>query len=784
MSARLYAIASGLAAGVFVAEATNLTVIAVLAPLAAGALIAACVVAGRNAVAALALVVVASASFGAALAGLRLAAVDRGALARAAARGADALVEGRVAEVPRSRDGVLRFAMNVRDATIDGRAVRVRENVLVSMRPPPAQQLGHGDRVRIDVRLGPLATPAEPQRPPADDMGAAASRDARAEAAARRLRWSGIGAGAYARPDGIERLGGPSAPLDVIGRVGRDAVARPILRLPPREAGLLLGIAVGDSSRLDPGVEADFRTTGLTHLLAVSGGNLALFLGSIAFLLRALRAGRRTQLAVLGVALVSFMAITRFEPSVLRAGLMGGVGLAGVALGARREALDALAVAAIVLLVADPFIVRSVGFQLSALATFGILVLGPRLRAALPGKLGAAASVTLAAQLVVAPLVALVFHSVSIVALVSNVVVMPAVGPATILALISAPLRAIHPWLGLACVTLARPFLWWMTGAASLFARIPNASVRTPAGLAGGAIVVVLVVLAVVAARVRRPPRVVTVAVAFGVFVASSVWSAALVAPVPDGLQVVALDVGQGDAILVRAGGATMLVDGGPDPVVLLRRLVAHRVKRVDLLVLTHPHADHVAGFTGVLARMRVGHALDPGLDAELPAYTEYAREIAGKRIPRTLARAGQRYTLGPAVVHVVAPAEPLFAGTPSDLNNNSVVMRVTYGAASVLLGGELQEEGQQRMLDGRVELRSTVFKVPHHGSVRFLRSFYEATRASLAVIPVGPNDYGQPSEAALDALEALGIRTYRTDRSGDVDVVLDEHGSFRVRAA
>jgi competence protein ComEC len=115
-------------------------------------------------------------------------------------------------------------------------------------------------------------------------------------------------------------------------------------------------------------------------------------------------------------------------------------------------------------------------------------------------------------------------------------------------------------------------------------------------------------------------------------------------------------------------------------------------------------------------------------------------------------------------------------------LNNNSVVMRVRYGAATVLLGGELQEEGQQRLLDARADVRAAVFKVPHHGSVRFLRSFYEATHATVALIPVGPNDYGQPSVASLEALAALGIRAYRTDRLGDVAIVLDEKGGMTVR--
>jgi competence protein ComEC len=566
--------------------------------------------------------------------------------------------------------------------------------------------------------------------------------------------------------------------------MGRRAVARPASRLPPRQAGLLLGVTIGDTSRLDPAVEDDFRTTGLTHLLAVSGENLALFLGAVAFALRRARAGRRVSIVLLGAALVSFVAITRFEPSIMRAGVMAMVGLAGLASGARRETLSALAVAAIVLIAADPFIIHQAGFQLSALATLGILVLAPPLRVLMPGRIGAVASVTLAAQLAVAPLIALTFHTLSLISLAANLLAVPAVGPATVLGILAAPLGAVWPFLGTACDTLARPFVWWMSSVAGALARVPHASVGIPAGLLGGLTAAGLAALAVAAARARRRPRPAGAIVALGVVVSANVWAGALAAPVVRGLEITALNVGQGDAILVRTpGGATMLVDGGPDQSLVLRRLTAHHVRRIDVLVLTHPHADHVIGLVAVAMRYRIGRAIDPGLDADLPAYRSYGETLTAKGIPRAIVRAGAAFPLGEATVDVLAPNEPLFRGTDSDLNNNALVLRVRFGAAAALLAGEAQEEVQQRLLDGdQTTLRSQIFKVPHHGSARFLRAFYAATGASVALIPVGPNDFGHPSSSCLDALAALGMRVLRTDRSGDVTAVLDAGGRVSVR--
>ncbi|MCA1832773.1 MAG: ComEC/Rec2 family competence protein [Actinobacteria bacterium] len=739
-STRLFAIAAAMSAGILVAEALHPALILAFGCGAAAVLMVtgAGFLNERFRGSAIAAVFVAACAFGMCLAGLRLASLERGALGVAGRAGADAILEGRVLAQPSIAGGGLRFPFGIDRARIDGRPLRVRERVLVSIRPPPSHAPDIADRLQIDARLGPVFIERSARSP---------SLDALARAAAQRLRWNGIAARAYVRPDAVRSMGGPRAPLDRVGRAGRRAVARPVERLPPREAGLLLGVTIGDTSRLDPGMEEDFRTTGLTHLLAVSGENLALFLGAVAFALRRSRTGRRVTLIALGFALVSFLAITRFEPSVMRAGLMATVGLSGVAIGARRETPSALAVAAIALIAMDPFIIHAIGFQLSALATLGILFLGPRLRAVLPGRVGAVLAVTIAAQLAVSPVIALTFHQLSLISLIANLLAVPAVGPATVLGIVAAPLGAVWPGLGVACVTLTRPFLLWMSFVASTFARVPHASVGTASGFMGVATVVSLLGLIVAAARVRKTPRIASLVVVIGIALSANVWAGAVAPPPFGGLEITALDVGQGDAILVRVPGASMLVDGGPDRALVLKRLGAQHVRRLDYLVLTHPHADHVEGLVAVAGRLSIGREIDAGLDANLASYREYLQTLRSKGIPRDIVRAGAHYALGAATIEVLWPADPLFSGTSSDLNNNAILMRVRYGSASALLAGEVQEEGQQRLLDSqRDALRAEVFKVPHHGSPRFLREFYAATGAAVALIPVGPNDFGHPA--------------------------------------
>ena len=764
---RLFALAGALAAGILLAEAIHpAPALAAGFGVSAGAMLIANGVRARaGAAAALA----AGMCLGLCLGGLRVASLDRSALAAGARRGADALLEGRLLGDPSDVGGVARMLFGVARATVDGASLRVRERVLLVVRPPP-KGLEAGDGLRVDVRLSPLLR-----------HGPSADREIRAAAA--RLRHQGVAARAYARAGGLERLGEASDPLSRVARAGRRAMVRAVGHLPERQQGLILGVTIGDTSRLDPVIEQDFRDTGLSHLTAVSGTNLAMFLGAIAFVLRLARLRRRATIVALVAALLSFVAITRFEPSVLRAGAMAAVGLAGIAAGARRETLTALGVACLVLICWDPFLIHVPGFQLSALATVGILVVAPPLaHAAGSSKLAAAAAVTLGAQLAVAPLIALTFHRFSLVALPANLLALPAVAPATVLGFAAAAAGAVWPPLGSALATITRPALAWMTGVAGTFARIPSASVDVPGGVAGVAALIVIAAMPLLALRARRPQRV-SVVLAVALVATTAVWARTLAPPPLEGLVVTALDVGQGDAWLVRTpGGATMMIDGGPDEPRTLGKLRAYGVRRIDLLVLTHPHADHVNGLPSVVEHYAIGRAIEAGLDATLPALAAFRKGVRAQGAPLDVVRRGARYTLGEATVDVLGPTT-LLEGTNSDLNNNSVVLRVSFGGSCVLISGEVQEEGQEALLQQPESLRCPVVTVPHHGSKRMLPAYFAATGARVALISVGSrNDFGHPSGETLAVLHQLGIGALRTDRSGDVSAAIDREGTVTTR--
>ena len=255
------------------------------------------------------------------------------------------------------------------------------------------------------------------------------------------------------RASEVERLGGSPNPFVRATQAVRTVVGRSIEAVfPPREAGLLMGLALGDDSNLDPGVERDFKATGLTHLLVVSGGNVAMVLGPVLALVTMLGLPRPAQVAI-GIATVAFIVVlTGAEPSVMRAGAMASLTLIGLLLGRARSTAVVLSGAVMVLLILQPVLVRSIGFQLSVTATAGMVAmaapLGERFARVVPTPVAAAAGTTLAAQLGVTPILLFHFHDVPGVTLIANVIAAPTVAPSLLLGLVAAPIGIVSEPLG------------------------------------------------------------------------------------------------------------------------------------------------------------------------------------------------------------------------------------------------------------------------------------------------------------------------------------------------
>ena len=599
------------------------------------------------------------------------------------------------------------------------------------------------------------------------------------------------------------------------------------LALPEPEAGLAAGILVGLRERVDRSLAADFATAGVSHVVAISGWNIAIVAGLVGAVMRG-RPRRLVTLAILGT-VVAYVVAAGASPSVVRAAVMAGVVLLARESGRAGRAPTALALAAALLLIAEPTMIGDAGFRLSVMATAGLLAwanpLAARLRRVaggrLPGWLAESLGISLAAQAATLPDVLATFGRLSLVSPVVNLAVVPLV-PAAMLGGVVAMLAGGAGMLGApaAVATLAGLPGWVVLHVIVTIVRIgaslPFAALTLPAGVAEPAALVTgaAILLAPTAwtrlrpaldgrtardrgrpasaaarppaarrsaRRIGRPERVAVAVAALAVAVAGAALSDAA----GRATRITVMDVGQGDAILLETRtGARMLIDGGPDPDRILLALderIPPWDRRLDVVVLTHPHEDHVAGLARVLARYSVGRVYEPGMRGPGPGWTQWNAELRDGP-PRAGLQTGAQLRLGEVRLSVLwpdpgaVPLEPPDTGT--GINNVSIVFLGEADGRRFLLMGDV-EQGIDPTLLARGLPRVDLLKVAHHGSATAsTQPFVDAVRPRVAIASAGAgNPYGHPARSTLDRLRASGARVYRTDQDGSVEVELREDG-------
>ncbi|MFI7692147.1 ComEC/Rec2 family competence protein [Nonomuraea sp. NPDC049655] len=402
----------------------------------------------------------------------------------------------------------------------------------------------------------------------------------------------------------------------------------------------------------------------------------------------------------------------------------------------------------------------------------------------LPRWLAEALAVSAAAQAAVTPVLVLMSGQLTLVAVPANLLVAPAVAPATLLGFAAALVAPIWPDAAGMLVIPAGYAVGWIVTVARWAVNVPLAILPWPGGLPGLGLLALAVAVAIPVLRHRRW-RTTALLTAGAALVAVLVIRPLAGAWPPKGWLMVMCDVGQGDGLVVAAGpGRGVVVDTGPDPVVMDRCLRRLGVEDVPLLVLTHPHADHVDGLPGVLRNRHVGAVIVSPRPTAVQSSARISAVLARHRIPAGNAEPGTRWRFGPSELTVVAP-DPTSGGSNgqgegSVINNSSVVIHVRWRAGSVLLAGDLETEAQDD-LARHLALRADILKTPHHGSNRQSPAFLGSLGARAALISVGAgNDYGHPATSTLALLHRLGAAIYRTDRSGDLAVV-EHEGSLAV---
>ncbi|HET8796003.1 MAG TPA: ComEC/Rec2 family competence protein [Arthrobacter sp.] len=577
-------------------------------------------------------------------------------------------------------------------------------------------------------------------------------------------------------------------------------------------AQLLPGMVLGDRSSLGADLDKAMKRTGLTHLTAVSGANCAIVLGVVFLCGYAVRLPRWLAAAVALIALLAFVTLVRPDPSVLRAAVMGTIGIVAVMNGRGRRSPSLLCIAVVLLLSLDPWLSGSYAFILSVLATTGLIVFGSRcarwLSRWMPLWAAQAVAVPVAAQVFCAPVIVLLQPQLVTYSVLANVLVAPAIPVITIVGMIAVLALFLCPPLVPLLMAIAGAGAQWVGSTARFFSSAPAAAIPWPDGATGVALMAALstaslTVLWILSSPVRlrratgmlvrllpgEPASVLNrCAAALVLGTVLGVGPGLLISgsgtvPGASEWSMVACDVGQGDGLVIRTGPhSAVVVDTGPDPELMDRCLRDLEISTVDVLVLTHMHADHNGGVQGVLAGREVKQALVSTVDPELPAGVVSGLEEHGVEIVH--AQRGQQGNGGPVHWQVLWPAADHPVSTE---NNSSIVIAArieqTEGSAlTILLTGDLEEDGMQRllrlvrspqgrMLGGNFLQRGVdILKVAHHGADNGGTAVITALRPAMALISVGAdNDYGHPAPDIIAALKQVGAHIGRTDEDGRV---------------
>lgn len=598
------------------------------------------------------------------------------------------------------------------------------------------------------------------------------------------------------RPTG-ERRGGLTGLIDRIPDRAETGLTR---GMGPREAALARGFILGQDAAIDDRTVEDFRRSGLAHLLAVSGQNVVL-LGLLAVpVLALLGVGIRARPVWIALLILLYVPLAGGGASIQRAGVMGLAGLAATAAGRASSRAWALLLAAAVTLGLDPRASADVGWQLSFAAVAGIAALAGPLRDRIAGVTGPGrwqtalaegTAVTVSAALATAPLVAFHFEQLPLGTVAANLAALPAVAPSMWLGMAAGALSQIWSGLALPLNLVNSVLLAYVAEVAIWFGRPDRAVVAAEPGLPGliagsaGLALAVALTLRIwrrpageptrfELRRARRSAAVILAALALAwVTVGQGLFDQdrrQLDSPPPGGARIEILDVGQGDAILIRPDrAAPSLIDGGPPGGDLAGALASAGVDRLAAVVLTHPDLDHYGGLPDLFGSAEVDRFLFDGAPPRLVA----AARRAGAE-PRRVGQ-GLRLRLGGGIrLELLWPPPDRAGADPEDRNVRSVAALLSWKRFRMFLPGDGEAEAVP-VDPGPLDL----LKVAHHGSEDAgLPALLARSRPAVAVIPVGEdNPYGHPAAQALEALSAARARVLRTDRDGTVSIVLEGDG-------
>lgn len=561
--------------------------------------------------------------------------------------------------------------------------------------------------------------------------------------------------------------------------------------LTDEEGNLLLAILLGDKDKLSEDIQESFKTSNLSHMLAVSGAHVSYIILGLTYVLQNSIIGKKNEKIVCIIFLLFFMAITNFTPSVTRACIMAVLTLFSGIIYRKSDVYTNISVAALITLIFNPYNLLDLGFQLSYGGTIGIIIFIKRIQekksnSKVINYIKQMALVSIYANIIIIPIMMYHFNTVSFTFIISNIMASPILGIIVITGfLFIIASITVKPLTRLIAIFI-KPILSILIKISQICSKLPFSNILVVTPYMFNVISYYAIILYCIKSKKNNKCKIIICLLIVLILINFIIYI------FPQKLRIFFIDVGQGDStLIITPDKKTVLIDGGGSDSfdvgekVLLPYLLDRRILKVDYVLISHFDTDHCGGILTIMEKVKVKNIIISEQAEHSENYERFKKLMINKKIRLIEVKKGDKIKIGRySEFKILFPTSRLLSENP--LNNNSIVAQFNYNNFKMLFTGDIEKLAEQQILKTeKAEIRADILKVAHHGSkTSSIPEFIKAVRPKIALIGVGKNNtFGHPNQQTIKNLENIKCRIYRTDLQGEIIIKIDQKGRMNVKS-
>ena len=561
--------------------------------------------------------------------------------------------------------------------------------------------------------------------------------------------------------------------------------------LTDEEGNLLLAILLGDKDKLSEDIQESFKTSNLSHMLAVSGAHVSYIILGLTYVLQNSIIGKKNEKIVCIIFLLFFMAITNFTPSVTRACIMAVLTLFSGIIYRKSDVYTNISVAALITLIFNPYNLLDLGFQLSYGGTIGIIIFIKRIQekksnSKVINYIKQMALVSIYANIIIIPIMMYHFNTVSFTFIISNIMASPILGIIVITGfLFIIASITVKPLTRLIAIFI-KPILSILIKISQICSKLPFSNILVVTPYMFNVISYYAIILYCIKSKKNNKCKIIICLLIVLILINFIIYI------FPQKLRIFFIDVGQGDStLIITPDKKTVLIDGGGSDSfdvgekVLLPYLLDRRILKIDYVLISHFDTDHCGGILTIMEKVKVKNIIISEQAEHSENYERFKKLMIHKKIRLIEVKKGDKIKIGRySEFKILFPTSRLLSENP--LNNNSIVAQFNYNNFKMLFTGDIEKLAEQQILKAeKAEIRADILKVAHHGSkTSSIPEFIKAVKPKIALIGVGKNNtFGHPNKQTIKNLENIKCRIYRTDIQGEIIIKIDQKGRMNVKS-